>query len=168
MDSLTAKLFIDTVEGIESEGSCKLVDGALIVTEQPIKWGDQPDLSLLADVLRSDIELPPHVRAWLADLVDPQASSDAALMFRNRSAVELGKALFRKKGPYTDWPIADFVADCIDEMRANGVPERALRKRAIAKACDHFGISDTKVTDAIAIRQAAYDSLDKPFNVKAD
>lgn len=168
MDSMTMKAFFETVEGIESLASCEISNGQLVVTDKPIERRDQPNLSLLADLLRSEIGLSPAVREWLANLVDPRGAGEAALMFRKRTEVELAKRLFRKKGQYSDWPIAEFVKDRIGELRAEGKPKSALRQIVIGEACKKFDVSDTVVTDAITIWRAAHESLHGPYGDDAD
>ncbi len=71
--------FIAQVEGSRSNPSRvalireKLVWAGIELSDKKLR---NPDLQLLADLLRSKRKLPQKVRNWLADLMDPNASSE--------------------------------------------------------------------------------------------
>lgn len=160
MEPLIEYAFFHTVEGIQSPSSCEFLDGKLVVRfDLPIEHGMQPDLQLLADVLRSEIDLTPSMRQWLANLVEPYGTGEAALMFRKRTKRELTKPLKRKKKFSSDWHIAQFVDDCIYRLREEGKEERTWRQHAIREACKKFNVSDTVVTDAMASWEAAREQV---------
>lgn len=70
-----AKLFITTVQGDFSPESCVLIKGALAHSEKPIPRATQPNLSLLAQLLRSTTPLPEQIETWVVELFNQQGDS---------------------------------------------------------------------------------------------
>ncbi len=70
-----ASLFITTVQGDFSPESCVLIKGALARSEKPIPRAAQPNLSLLAQLLRSTTQLPEKIETWVVELFNQQGNS---------------------------------------------------------------------------------------------
>ncbi len=162
MDAIIRDAFFDTVEGNERLDEAAMIDGKLTAQLQNDKFKTtQPNPSLLADVLRSQIELTPEIREWLANLVDPKGAGKHALVFRDRTLDEIGKTLFRKKTELRDYHIGEFVTERMQTLERDGVPKREIRQKAIDAACKEFGVMDTVVTDAVTYWQRMEAALDE-------
>jgi hypothetical protein len=171
---LALSSFFHTVEGIEFPSSCKMIDGQPVACfDEPIKHGNQPNLSLLVDVLRSDIELSKYIREWLANLLDPGGKSEVALVFRKRTKKQMSIPLKRKQKFSHYWHIAEFVEkrkpERMEELRlereAQGKKpirlDRAVRSEIIDEACEKFGVRRTIITAAVKSHRAAIKAHDE-------
>jgi hypothetical protein len=139
--------FRSQVEGRPGAGSCKFEDGELYYCVGRIPKGAEPDLKLLADVLRSKIQLPDDIRQWLADLLDPEAGS--RFQFRK---------LEKRKGGEGPDPIYDFeLIEYVNDQTRLG----ALPKNIIADAVKKFGMSPSSVRSRLATYKKARDEHDR-------
>ena len=140
-------IFKDQVEGRPGPMSCVFRDGELQYCSDDIPEGAGPDLKLLADVLRSKIELPGDIRQWLADLVDPGAGT--TLQF---------KKLSKRKGGAKRSPVIDFeFAEYVEDQTRLGVP----RKNTIADAAEGYGVSRSTIEGRLATHKKARDEHDR-------
>ncbi len=152
--------FKSQVEGDPGPMSCVLKDGELCYYAVDIPKDAKPDLKLLADVLRSEIWLPPDIRCWLADLVDPGAGT--TLQF---------KKLSKRKGGAKPSPVIDFeLAKYVEAQARLGVP----RKNTIADAAEGYGVSRSTIEARFATYKKARDEHDRiiseqiePFDMPA-
>ena len=135
-------LFMATVEGRESRASSAWTDTGPSFVPSPIPRGTSPDLKLLAEMLRSKKPLPPNVRAWLADLVDPEAGSE----FQFKSLSRRGRGPGRVSVA-SNWDAAEAVISLMQE----GSP----RKRAIGEVMDRTGLRKSTLEAAMRSRREA-------------
>lgn len=157
-------IFKHQVEGRPGPMSCVFRDGELQYCSDDIPKGAKPDLKLLADVLRSKIQLPDYIRQWLADLFDPEAGS--RFQFRK---------LEKRKGgagpaPTIDFEVVNFIHEEISRRLSGRKPgsERrnvAARKNAIADAVIRFGISIATIEKCLAVYEAA---LQETFRINEE
>ena len=73
---------MDQVEGNEAPFSCAVIDGQPRLHSTPIPPKADPELALLAQVLRSDAEIPRHVREWLANMMTPGSDATCSLSIK--------------------------------------------------------------------------------------
>ena len=73
---------INQVEGNEAPFSCAVIDGHPRLRSTPIPLKADPELALLAQVLRSDAEIPRHVREWLANMMTPGSDANCSLSIK--------------------------------------------------------------------------------------
>lgn len=136
------RLFMATVEGRPSQASCAWSSGAPAFDPQPIPPGSEPNLKLLAEMLRSDAEVPAEVRRWLADLVDPEGTSE----FHFKRLSKRGRGA-RVKGVAVNWEAASaFERYCSEGM---------ARKQAIWRVQQEFSLSRASVEAAAKSLRAA-------------
>ena len=139
--------FKDQVEGRPGPTSCVFRDGELQYCSEDIPDSAKPDLKLLADVLRSTIQLPDDIRQWLADLFDPEAGS--RFQFRK---------LEKRQGGAGPDPIIDFeLAHYVEDQTRLGVP----RKNTIADAAEGFGVSNSTIEGRLATYKKALEENDR-------
>lgn len=129
-------LFKKTVEGRVYPASCAWENGSPVFFGIPIKKGSEPNLTLLAEMLRSKKPIPIDIRSWLADMLDPNADSDfqfKKLSKRGRGAKSTGSA--------ANWKAAEFVLHCMETGDT--------RQQAIGKALGKFGIQRSAIEQAL-------------------
>jgi hypothetical protein len=129
-------LLPDTVEGRVRPASFALVDGKPGFSAQAIPRKAPPNLRLLADVLRSENQLPSKIRKWLADLLDPDASTERQLKLSKRKRGAKTKSISK------NWDVAEFV----EELLHKG----ATRQRAIGAAMDKYRLSKSSIEAALS------------------
>ncbi len=113
MADIWNQALFDTVEGNIRMDEIAFIDGKpVLVTHDNFGPKAKPDLALLATLLRSEIELTPEIRTWLANLVDPSGTGNHGLQFKRRPNLE--KKIKAKELTH-DWRIAEFVEARIAE-----------------------------------------------------
>jgi hypothetical protein len=129
-------VFRDTVEGRESVVACHFSDGQPYYSLESIPQNANPDLSLLVDLFRSDTLIPREIRDWLADLFDPNATTD--FPFKELARRKPGKP---EKALSRNWDAAAF----FDALCEEGIH----RKAAIAQTMAKFALAKTVLEEAI-------------------
>lgn len=150
-----------TVQGDQSNASCIFDSGRIVFSAAPIGKGAKPNLKLLSQILRSDEPLPRIAREWLADLFDPDASSDHQIKRLERRRKGAPPA-----GDTNNWPAAQYALlrmDCgdqADDPRArNGKGDKW--EVAVEVAAKRFRISESAVEAAMKSFRAAKDVHDR-------
>ena len=141
-------LFRDAVEGRPSYGTFELINGEPYFSEGCVPRGAKPNLVLLVELFRSETLLPREIRDWLADLFDPNATSD--FHFKELSRRKPGKL---KKSETQDLGAAIFFHKLCDE----GIH----RKEAFHRTRERFEIKKTVLDEAIALYRSAMAETEK-------
>lgn len=107
-----------TVEGRAGSCRCELADDGLpAFGTDVIPVGAAPDLRLLARFLRGPANIPPAIRTWLADLLDPAASSE--FQFKTLSKRKTG----RKRKTSASLGIFELIGQGADPIPAGATPD---------------------------------------------
>ena len=143
---------INRVEGTPGPVSCEIKRGVPEWSSNPIPHGASPDLKVLATVLRGKAKLPDEIRQWLADLMDPDASS--TFQFKKLSKRKRGK----KPSPYIDFDLVAYV----EAETARGVP----RKNTIADAAKGYGVSRSTIEGRLTTHKKAQDEYNQLMSLE--
>ena len=133
---------IDHVEGAEAPFSCAVIDGLPYLSNAPIP--SKPSLSKLAEVLRSDAEIPREIRNWIADMMTPGSDVACSLFIewkRGRRRANILRYL----------EIVEHFDDLLANDQLKPRHQQQGRKRIEDKTCDDFNISRSTL---LAYRQS--------------
>jgi hypothetical protein len=160
-------LFRTTVEGRPSPASCVWENGTPIFCAIPIEKSSDPNLSLLAEMLRSEAPIPSEVRAWLADMMDPCATSD----FQFKKLSKRGRGP-KSIGHTANWPAAEYARVLMRQPKDPRKPEiLEARKSAIGKAADEFKLKKSSIEKALSNlidSEAAHNAIEQGHKAPKD
>lgn len=147
-DAMKWNLVAEAVFGVESQASCVFSNGDVVFSGRPRPASAKQDLKLLAQILRSDMPLPPVARQWLADLFDPEGKTDfwvEALAPRNKYQQRTTIA--------HDWDAADNAESRMERGDEHG--RRVKWITATNDAAKECSVSRARVERAIHSKRAA-------------
>jgi len=155
------ELVRDTVEGRQSTASCSVSNGRIVFDATPVAKRADQNLKLLSQVLRSDEQLPAIAREWLADLFDPDASSEFRVKELARRARGPGRS-----GLCHNWDAAAYAERRMEEgERADDPQARDARPdkyaEAVIAAADKYGIAPSAVKKALKERSSGRKVFDE-------
>ena len=138
-------LLKNTVEGGPTVWSLAFTAGEFHLGGE-ISEGAEPNLQILAEFLRSRREISPKVRAWLADLCDPDAKSDNTLVMKKRRSGRPQVTMMKHLA-------------AVQQFRQLNAPHAF--HAAILQVMNEYGITRSTLNKAIKLLGPALDENDR-------